>query len=119
MPLFTAPGLYLDSATLVAPDKVRVRFSLDPLLANPSGTYDALNVDNWSFAGPGIVSASLCEVVIGDPKAIDLTLSMDLPTGSWEVVAGDIRTVVGDEMEDPTSINIEIGEFPAALAVSA
>lgn len=82
-------------AVSLAPSRIRVTFSVDPLQTNGAGVHDALNPLNYSVGGPGIVSVVAVAAVSSGANSIDLTLSSTLSPGVWTVFVNNVQTPLG------------------------
>ncbi len=101
---FSGSALKVQSATAQATlTAIRVRFTQDPLAANPAGANDALNPANFSLSGPEWRSILSVSTVVGDPQSVDLHLEGPMVTGSWTVTAANIQTALGNPLVAPTS----------------
>lgn len=119
MPSTIGAGFSLQSVTHYADATIRVRFTHDPLAANPAGANDALNKSNWTVSGPGIMYVTSCGVVSGDPQSIDLFLVAPLTSGTWTVTASTaIQTPSATALGTPTSFQLTASVFSTQKPVS-
>jgi hypothetical protein len=103
--VFVGIALELESVTQISLSTLRVRFTQEPLQANPAGTNDALNALNWSITGPGSSAVSSCAVVSGDLQSIDLILAGPLTLGTWTITASSaIQTATASPIQEPKSL---------------
>lgn len=116
LPFIGAP-LSLESAVLIAPATLRVRFTNDPLTASPVGANDALNPSNYSLSG-GAYSLATIITVSGDPQGVDLLFVAPLPAGSWIVTVSNIKTAATDPLVSPTSLHFSVGTLSNQEPVS-
>lgn len=108
---FTGAPFSLQSVTVQSPTALRLRYVNDPLAANPVGTFDGLNVANYSVTGPGAAVVVGASVVPADPQAIDLFLNVPLTTGDWMITVSNVKSVAADALSPPTSLNFHIDTF--------
>lgn len=109
---FIGAKFSLQSIAVAGAATLRLRFTNDPLTANPSGTHDALNVSNYTLTGPGVNTIKSVSVVSSDPQSVDLELAAPLTAGAWTVAAVNIRTALGTALTAPTSLSISV---PASI----
>lgn len=96
---FTGSAFYLESVTQYALATVRVRYTQDPLAANPTGPNDALNPANYTLTGPAYNAIVSVGAVFGDPQSVDVFMAQPLAPGIWTLtVAANV------EMWDLTTI---------------
>lgn len=78
--------------------RVRVTFTLFPLMADPQGVTDALNRTSYIVSGPGVVSVAVVNRVSGDPASVELWLSGQLLPGTWTVTVANVQTTFGEAL---------------------
>ena len=85
------PAIQALSASPIGPATVRVQFSAPPWMASTTGTHDALNPANYTFAGPS-GSAEIWEIdpVSGDPTSVDIQTDA-LDVGAWSVKISNLQ----------------------------
>lgn len=93
---------------MVTPSVLRVRFTQDPFLANPSNSNDGLHVANYTLTGPAPVSITSAAIVGGDPQSVDLILNTPLITGTWKLSAANIQTPAATGLSAPTALTIAV-----------
>ena len=102
---FIGGGLALESAGLITPAILRVRFTSDPLAINPVGANDALNQANWILTGPGEYLYAGIDTVESDSQAVDLLFVAPLEAGVWTIQATNIQTPTSDPLGVPNQLS--------------
>lgn len=102
----------LSSIVQTSPSKFLVTYTKYPLTANSNALNDALNVQNYSITGLGVVFIDSIEVVSGDPASVELQLKNILPTGNWlltvkNVTRYDGETLLKNKLTFTTDSNIQ------------
>jgi len=120
MATFVGIALELESVAQIALATVRVRFTQDPLQANPAGVNDALNPANWTLSGPGVAAITGCGTVFGDPQSIDLFLAGPLAAGTWTVTASTaIQTATASPIQPPRSLSFDVTNIGSIEDINA
>lgn len=116
---FTSASLSLRSATRLGPSLVRVAFTQPPLRINPAGATDALNISNWSFSGPAVVTVASVAAVAADSQSVDITVNQTLSNGSWTVTVVNVMTAGGASLVAPTSASFAVADLETNLVAGA
>lgn len=95
---FVGADFRLETVQAIGLATVRVRFTQDPLVVDPDGANDALNIDNYTIIGPAENFVTGTNAVLEDPQAVDLYLAAPLIVGSWFLQA---KTNIVSENSDP------------------
>lgn len=113
-----ADSLYLVSVTQVAANILKIKFNQPPLASDKTGTYDALNNNNYIISGPGARSVSTVSPLSSDPASFHLTLNSSITTGSWTITVINIQTAMEIELGTPVSLDFTAASFNATSALS-
>jgi hypothetical protein len=106
---FTGAGLAFESLTLLSGGtSLRLRWTQDPLQANPAGAHDALNPALYTLTGPQLVLITSIHTVTGDSQAVDLLLGDALTAGTWTLAAAGVQTSAGDNQQAPFSLSLDV-----------
>lgn len=100
--------LALKSVASVGLATIRVTYTVPPLTASTTGSYDALNKNNYSVFGPGENFIDSVEVVYGDPTSVDLLFAAPLGVGTWTVTVSNVRTAPGGLLTDPKTLALDV-----------
>jgi hypothetical protein len=99
-------SLFLNSIQQLTVSKLRLTYSIPPLLVSSSGVFDALNSNNYTIVGPGSPSLALVQVVNGGPSSVDLIFNNPLAIGNWVITVKNVKTATGIQLTTPFSLNI-------------
>src|SRR5579859_1344308 len=116
---FTGSGFSVESVSYEALATIRVRFTNDPRLVNPTLTNDGLNPANYALTGPAPMTVMGVAAVSGDPQAVDLFLPGLLAEGQWTLaVATTVVSVDADPLTSPASMSFFVDVAPPQETVN-
>lgn len=115
---FIGSSLFLLSVNQTTISTLRVRFSQDPVAANPGGATDALNPANYTLTGPGANSVQSVGVISADPQGFNVNLTVPLIDGEWTLTVANIETSTGDPLTPPTSIAFTASDTVSIPSIS-
>ncbi len=105
MPIFTGSSFALQSLEYKPYYVIEVRFTQDPLRANPIGVNDGLNPANYSLHGPHAVSVVSVNTT-ADPQILKLTCDVPIEEGDWILtVANNVLSDTGAALVAPKSLS--------------
>lgn len=86
--------LQIQSAAEVSLGVIRLKFTRPPMASDSSAAHDALNVAQYTLAGPGATLIREVVRVRGDVRAVDILLTNNLTPGTWTLgVSSNIQAV--------------------------
>lgn len=116
---FIGSGFSIESVSYEALATVRLRFTNDPKLVNPSLANDGLHLANYSISGPAPMSLVGVTAVAGDPQAVDLFLAGVLNPGEWIIsVSASLISVDAEAITTPMSMSLFVDAVPAPESVN-
>jgi len=101
-------GFYVASATQITPGSVRVTYSAIPKASSSLAVDDALNLGNYTLAGPAGYSIVSIQPVSGDPFSVDIVLTVGLVIGTWVVQVYNVKTTSNGLLIPPTATQFQV-----------
>jgi hypothetical protein len=86
----------LSQVTQLSVNSILVSYTKYPLTTNPNYINDALNHQNYSITGLGVVFINHVEVVNGDPTSVRLILREPIPNGTWTLTVSNVARYDGE-----------------------
>lgn len=116
--IFIGSGFQLQSVHSETALTVRVRYTSDPMRANPANANDATNPSNYTLAGPSFAVITGVNSVSGDTQSLDLNLNAPLSTGTWSLTVNSaVESDSGDPISAPLSITFAVTSTPQASVI--
>lgn len=113
--VFSGASFSVRSATLIAPNVVRLSFTQPPNRINPAGPTDSLNSNNYTITGLSAKTITSIAAVVADNVSVDITVNSPFEYGNWTITAANLQTAGGTGLAAPFSAIFFVGAIQTAL----